>query len=85
MFRLKKSTILVISSAIKNSNPEYLEAKKQKLPIYKMFKQTGPNHNPVFRVEVQISNSKKYLGFGKSKKLAQKSAASKLIKSLNLN
>ena len=64
---------------------EYSLKKFKKLPIYKMFKQTGPNHNPVFRVEVQISNSKKYLGFGKSKKLAQKSAASKLIKSLNLN
>ena len=64
---------------------EYSLKKFKKLPIYKMFKQTGPNHNPVFRVEVQILNSKKYFGFGKSKKLAQKSAASKLIKSLNLN
>ncbi len=32
---IKKSTILVISSAIKSNNPEYLEAKKRKLPIYK--------------------------------------------------
>ena len=31
---IKKSTILVISSAIKNKNPEILEAKKLKLPIY---------------------------------------------------
>ena len=32
---IKKSTILVISSAIKKNNLEYLEAKKNKLPIYK--------------------------------------------------
>ena len=38
---VKKSTILVISSAIKNSNPEYLEAKKQKLPIYKRGEMLG--------------------------------------------
>ena len=32
---IKKSTILVISSAIQKSNTEFLEAKKKKLPIYK--------------------------------------------------
>ena len=32
---VKNSTILVISSAIKNTNPEILAAKKKKLPIYK--------------------------------------------------
>ena len=32
---LSNSTILVISSAIKKNNPEYLEAKKKKIPIYK--------------------------------------------------
>ena len=31
---IKKSTILVISTAIKTNNPELLEAKKLKLPIY---------------------------------------------------
>ncbi len=32
---IKKATILVISSAIKNSNPEVREAKNRNLPIYK--------------------------------------------------
>ena len=32
---IKKSTIIVISSAIQKNNTEYLEAKKNKLPIYK--------------------------------------------------
>ena len=50
-----------------------------------MSKQMGPNHNPFFKVQVQISESKKYFGYGKSKKVAQKNAASKLIQSLNIN
>ena len=32
---LKNATIVVISSAIKNNNPELIEAKKKQLPIYK--------------------------------------------------
>ena len=32
---IKDATILVISSAIKNNNPELIEAKKKQLPIYK--------------------------------------------------
>ncbi len=32
---LANATIIVISSAIKKNNPEYLEAKKKKIPIYK--------------------------------------------------
>ena len=80
---IKNSKITEIDP--KTKLQEYSLKKFKKLPIYKMFKQIGPNHNPFFKVEVQISNSKKYLGYGKSKKLAQRSAASKLIKSLNLN
>ena len=36
-----KSTIVVISSAIKNNNPEYVEAKKKGLPIYKRGEMLG--------------------------------------------
>ena len=32
---IKKTTILVVSSAIKKNNPELVEAKKKQLPIYK--------------------------------------------------
>ena len=32
---INKATILVISSAIKNNNPELIEAKKKQLPIYR--------------------------------------------------
>ena len=32
---INKATIIVVSSAIKNNNPEIIEAKKKQLPIYK--------------------------------------------------
>jgi len=32
---IKQSTIIVVSSAIKNNNPELIDAKKRKIPIYK--------------------------------------------------
>ena len=38
---IKNSTILVISSAIKKNNPEYTEAKKKGLPIYKRGEMLG--------------------------------------------
>ena len=80
---IKKSKITQIDP--KTRLQEYSLKKYKKLPIYKMSKQMGPNHNPFFKVQVQISESKKYFGYGKSKKVAQKNAASKLIQSLNIN
>ncbi len=38
---LEESTIVVISSAIKNNNPEIIQAKKKKLPIYKRGEMLG--------------------------------------------
>jgi len=80
---IKKSNVTEIDP--KTRLQEYSLKKYKKLPKYKMFKQTGPNHNPLFKVQVQILNSKKYFGYGKSKKMAQRNAAYKLINSLNLN
>ena len=80
---LKKSKVTQIDP--KTRLQEYSLKKYKKLPKYKMFKETGPKHSPVFKVEVQISNSKKYFGYGKSKKIGQKNAAFNLINSLNLN
>ena len=80
---IKKSIITEIDP--KTRLQEYSLKKFKKLPVYKTFKPAGPNHNLIFKVQVHISNSKKFYGVGKSKKLAQKNAAFKLIKSLNLN
>ena len=63
---------------------EYALKKFKKLPIYKALKKSGPNHNPFFQVYVQIENSKKFIGEGNSKKIAEQNAALRLIRSLNI-
>jgi ribonuclease-3 len=80
---IKKSNIIEIDS--KTKLQEYSLKKYKRLPLYTTFKQTGPRHNPIFKIQVQIPKSKKYIGYGKSKKIAQQDAASQLIKNLNIN
>ena len=50
---------------------EYSLKKYKKLPNYVITRKVGPNHNPIFKALVNISNSEKYEGYGKSKKIAR--------------
>ena len=77
-----KSVVTLIDS--KTKLQEYSLKKYKKLPKYTFFKKTGPQHNPVFKTEVEIPESRKIIGSGKSKKNAQQDAAAKLIKILNI-
>ncbi len=79
---LKKSFITEIDS--KTKLQEYTLKKYKELPKYKTYKQTGPQHSPVFKVEVKIPNSKKYVAIGNSKKNAEQNAAKKLIQELKI-
>ena len=54
------------------------------LPVYTIQKQSGPQHSPIFKVEVKIENSKKYYASGTSKKDAQQNAAKKLLLNINI-
>ena len=54
------------------------------LPKYYFYKKTGPHHSPIFKTDVQIPNSKKFIGTGSSKKKAQQDAAKKLLRSLKI-
>ena len=76
------SVVTLIDS--KTKLQEYSLKRFKKLPKYTFFKKTGPQHNPLFKTEVEIPNSKKIVGEGKSKKNAQQNAAAKLIKILNI-
>jgi len=74
---LNKSSITKIDA--KTQLQEYSLKKFKILPVYKINKQSGPQHSPIFKVEVQIKNSKKYFASGSSKKDAQQNAAQKLL------
>ena len=79
---IDKSTVTLIDS--KTKLQEYSLKKFKKLPKYTFFKKTGPQHKPLFKTEVEIPESKKITGIGSSKKNAQRNAAAKLIKILNI-
>ena len=53
------------------------------LPIYKLISNTGPRHKPNFKVGVKLKNSTYVYAFGSSKKNAEQSAASELLKKIN--
>ncbi|MDB9795941.1 ribonuclease III [Pelagibacteraceae bacterium] len=79
---LNKSSVTKIDA--KTQLQEYSLKKYKILPIYKINKQSGPQHSPVFKVEVQIKTSKKFFATGTSKKDAQQNAAKKLLKDLKI-
>ena len=79
---LNKSLITKIDA--KTQLQEYSLKKYKILPIYKINKQSGPQHSPVFKVEVQIKSSQKFFASGTSKKDAQQKAAQKLLTDLKI-
>lgn len=64
---------------------EYSLKKFKSLPVYTIQRQSGPQHSPIFKVEVHIINSKKFYATGTSKKNAQQNAAQKLLTDLKLS
>ena len=62
---------------------EYSLKEFKVLPIYKLLESKGPNHKPIFKIQVKIKNSKPEFGLGSSKKIAEQNAANKLMTKLN--
>jgi len=58
---------------------EYSLKKFKILPVYKFISDTGPKHKPNFKVAVKLKNTDFVEAEGSSKKLAQQSAATKLL------
>ena len=79
---LENSVLPLIDA--KTQLQEHSLKKFKELPKYTFYKKTGPQHNPVFKTDVQIPNSKKVIGIGTSKKNAHQNAASKLFRVLKI-
>ena len=54
---------------------EKIQAEKHGSPLYKVLEETGPAHAKVFRVGVFVDGKKFGEGLGKSKQIAEESAA----------
>ena len=59
---------------------EWTLKKYKKLPEYKLLDQSGPDHDPLFNVELSFKEFKKVKEEGKSIKDAEKKAAELFIK-----
>ena len=80
--QIEKSIETYVDS--KTKLQEFCLKKYKKLPLYTLEKKSGPDHKPLFKVYVQIPNSKKIASSGTSKKEAQQNAAQILIKELKI-
>tara|TARA_B100000989_G_scaffold281384_1_gene245546 strand:- start:165 stop:845 length:681 start_codon:yes stop_codon:yes gene_type:complete len=61
---------------------EWCLSRKKKIPIYNILKKKGPDHEPIFLIELKIENFKKVQGVGSTKKKAEINAAQKIIKKI---
>ena len=80
---LKISNETIIDA--KTKLQEFSLKKFKSLPVYKVVSNTGPKHKPNFKVGVKIKNTKFIYSNGPSKKNAEQSAASILLKNLDLS
>ena len=92
-FEVSKSFILKLwKNLISDAETTFVDAKTQLqeyslknykiLPIYKLISNTGPRHKPNFKVGVKLKNSTYVYAIGSSKKNAEQSAASELLKKI---
>ena len=89
IFILKQWKNLINNSEItivdaKTRLQEYSLKNFKILPIYKLVSNTGPRHKPKFKVGVKLKNSTYIYAIGSSKKIAEQSAATELLKKINL-
>ena len=61
----------------------YSQANLGDLPEYQLISKNGPDHSPVFEVQLTLSDGKLIVGKGKSKSLAENDAAEKMLISIN--
>ena len=79
---LKNSNITLLDS--KTRLQEYSLKTYKKLPSYILIKTFGPRHKPVFKISVNIPNSKRFIGSGNSKQQAEQDGAKKLLESIKI-
>jgi ribonuclease-3 len=66
----------------KSSLQEYLQARRQPPPVYRVIDQVGPDHDKVFTVDVHASGRLLANASGRSKKEAEQQAARAALEAL---
>lgn len=76
----------IMDDPIKNYKADlqdYTQKKYQKIPVYKVIEESGPDHNKTFKISVFIDDTNLGTGYGSSKKSAQQAAACEALKQIN--
>ena len=66
----------------KSQLQEFLQAREQQAPVYRVVEATGPDHEKKYNVEVRLGDTVLGRGTGKSKKTAETEAARSALKLL---
>ena len=74
-----------ISLDYKTDLQEYCQARGLPLPVYKVLRETGPDHKKTFEIELSINGEVFGMGSGRSKKDAEQKAAKEALKHLTNN
>jgi len=72
----------IVQEPVRNWKAElqdYSQKKYQQAPLYVVLSETGPDHDKIFEIVVEIDNKRLGTGKGPSKKEAQQSAASEAL------
>jgi ribonuclease-3 len=63
----------------KTALQEWAQARGLALPVYRELDRTGPPHDPVFVIEASVAGYPPEVGEGRSKRLAEREAAERLL------
>ena len=66
----------------KTALQEWAQARSLALPVYREVARRGPDHDPIFTVEVSVEDRPAARGSGRSKRLAEQEAAARLLEAL---
>jgi len=72
---VKEGNLLIRTKDFKSLLQEYTQSVYRKLPHYQVIQERGPDHKKMFRVKVKINGKTVGVGWGSSKKKAEKIAA----------
>ncbi len=67
----------------KSQLQEWSQASMKKLPSYKVLSRKGPDHDPEFKVQVNLPDGKSAIAKGPSKRQAEQEAARALLKEIS--
>lgn len=79
---LEEGELLIRTRDFKSLLQEYTQSVYRKLPRYEVIEEKGPDHKKMFRVKVKINGKVVGVGWGPSKKKAEKVAAERAFRKI---